>query len=278
MQIKTRGIENNAVTDEKLRLRHNQFLRGRNFANTGDVQLWKVNNDDLVEAGAKPQSSFTPSLPQDLATLGWVQDYVSGVVNLKEAVKVATTGNIDLLNPPAAIDGYTLQSGDRVLVKLQTAAEENGIYVFDGTELERSSDFDGSPVSEVKQGSTVDVIEGTVNGTKRFILTTENPITLDTTPLTFVEIPKGAVVPVEEVEVIELTATDETNQYVDLQQEVLHPSVKVFFSGVLQTPGVDYTLSDVSSVTRVTFAGDLADTGAIALVEDDVLVVTYERE
>jgi hypothetical protein len=278
MQIKTRAIENNAVNDEKIRLRNNQSLKGRNNANTADISLLKVNTTDEAEFGAKPVSAFIPSNTNDLVNLGWVQDYVSGVVNLKEAVKCASSANISLAPAPADIDGYTLQLNDRVLIYGQTLPEENGIYVFDGTDLVRSSDFDGSPTNEVKQGSTVDVINGLLNGNKRFILTTENPINLGVDGLTFVEIPTGAIVPVEQEEILTLSAADETNQYVDLANEVLHPSVKVFFSGVLQKKGTDYTLSDVGGVTRISFAGDLATAGAISLVENDILIVSYERE
>jgi len=278
MQIKTRAIENNAVNDEKIRLRNNQALKGRNNANTADISLLKVNTTDEAEFGAKPVSAFNPSNANDLVNVGWVQDYVSGVVNLKEAVKCASEANVSLSPAPASIDGYTLQLNDRVLLFGQTDAAENGIYFFDGDDLVRASDFDGSPTNEVKQGSTVDVINGLVNGNKRFILTTENPIDLGVDALTFVEIPTGAIVPVEQEEILTLSAADETNQYVDLANEVLHPSVKVFFSGVLQKKGTDYTLSDIGGVTRITFAGDLADTGAISLVENDVLIVSYERE
>lgn len=278
MQIKTRAIENNAVNDEKIRLRNNQSLKGRNNANTADISLLRVNTTDEAEFGAKPVSGFTPSNTNDLVNVGWVRDYVSGVVNLKEAVKCASSANISLAPAPAEIDGYTLQLNDRVLVFGQTLPEDNGIYYFDGTDLLRASDFDGSPTNEVKQGSTVDVINGLVNGNKRFILTTEGPINLGVDGLVFVEIPTGAIIPVEQEEILTLSAADETNQYIDLVNEVLHPSVKLFFSGVLQKKGIDYTLSDVGGVTRVSFAGDLADTGAIALVENDVLIVAYERE
>ena len=74
MQIKTRGIENNAVNEQKVRLSNNQSLRARNAANTGDLALLKANTSDFAEFGVKPQSPFTPSQAQDLATLAWVQD------------------------------------------------------------------------------------------------------------------------------------------------------------------------------------------------------------
>lgn len=277
MQIKNRGIENNAVNEKKIRLSNNQSLKARNAANTGDVSLLKANTSDFAEFGAKPQSPFTPSQAQDLATLAWVQDYVSGVTALKEAADCATTGDITLVPAPVSIDGHPLSIGDRVLVKDQNTATENGIYEYDGTDLVRTSDFDGSPAAEVYQGVSVDILNGSINGKTRWILTTATPV-IGTSNLVFAEIPAGVVVPVAQEETLAITATDVTNQYKELSQIVLHPSVKVYFSGILQKKGTDYTLSDVGPVTRITFAGDLATGGNIALVNGDELFVAYERE
>jgi hypothetical protein len=47
-------------------------------------------------------------------------------------------------------------------------------------------------------------------------------------------------------------------------------------SGVVQSETDDYTLSIVSGVTRITFAGDLATAGASALISGDVLKVQYQ--
>ena len=277
MQIKERGIENNAVSESKVRLRNNQNLRGRNAADTSDIGILKVNTSNLVEFVTKPQSSFTPSVSQDLATVQWVQDFVSGVTSLKEAVDCATTADIVLAPAPAVIDGFTLLSGNRVLVKNQAIGTENGIYSFDGTNLVRSADFDGSPAGEVYQGVSVDVIEGSLNGRKRFILTNEAPV-IGTTALTFVEIPTGAIVPVQQEEVLTISATDVTNQYVELAKTVLHASTQVYFSGVKQTNAVDYNHTNSGGKTRIGFLGDLATGGAIALIAGDKLTVCYEAE
>lgn len=277
MQIKEKAIENNAVTETKIRLSNNTNLRARNFAGTGDINILKVNSSDLVEFTTKPQSSFTPSAGQDLATVTWVQEFVAGMTNLKDACECATTANISLAPAPLVIDTHTLLIGSRVLVKDQSTASENGIYVFDGTNLNRASDFDDSPSSEVKQGSSCDVINGFINGNKRFILTNSDPV-IGVTGLVFVEIPTGAIVPVEQEEILTMNGTDISNQYKDLSKIVLHSSVKVYFSGVMQTKSTDYTLSDVGGVTRVTFSGDLASGGNIALVSTDKLTVCYEAE
>lgn len=282
MIIVERAIGANAVTDAKLRLRNNQNLRARNAANTADVSLLKIDASNLLYFQLQPKFAGAAALADDLVNLQTLQDYVSGVVNLKNPVRVASTANQALGGAGAqTIDGVALADGDRIALVSQTSAIENGVYDYDFTAgnftLTRASDFDDSPGSEVRQGSTFDVLEGTVNGAKRFLLTTFNPV-VGTDSLIFVVTPSGVLVPTELEEIITLDSTDVTNQYVDLLNEVLNPSVKLFWSGLLQTKGTDYSLSLEGGVTRVTFLGDLASAGAISLANGDKVTVSYERE
>jgi hypothetical protein len=83
----------------------------------------------------------------------------------------------------------TLVAGDRILVKDQTTASANGIYSVttlgtgsNGT-WARASDADLS--AEMPPGTVITVEEGTNNGDKMFMLTTNGPITLGTTSLSF---------------------------------------------------------------------------------------------
>jgi hypothetical protein len=73
-----------------------------------------------------------------------------------------------------------------------------------------------------------------------------------------------------------LNGTDITNQYVDLAQEAVPASVQVSVVGLApQFEGIDYTLSVVLGVTRITFAGDLATAGNAALISGDIMHVNY---
>jgi phage-related tail fiber protein len=76
-------------------------------------------------------------------------------------------------------------AGDRVLVKNQTTGSENGIYVVAAGSWTRATDFDSN--AEVTAGAFTFVEAGTVNGDSGFVLSTDNPITLGTTALTFVQ-------------------------------------------------------------------------------------------
>lgn len=124
----------------------------------------------------------------DATNLGQVQDLINVGTN-KTSVRVATTANVNLataLENGDSLDGVTLATGDRVLVKNQTTASENGPYIVQASGAAvRATDADIS--AEVKGGLSVWVNEGTVNADTRWVLTTDDPIVLGTTNLTFVQ-------------------------------------------------------------------------------------------
>jgi hypothetical protein len=96
----------------------------------------------------------------------------------------ATIGTLPgLTGTGITIDGVSLSVGDRVLVKDQTTAADNGIWVVAAGSWSRAIDF--SLDDDVYQGLTVYINGGTVYGGKYFMLTTPGPITLGTTSLKF---------------------------------------------------------------------------------------------
>lgn len=92
------------------------------------------------------------------------------------AVKVpcicATTANITL-SGLQTIDGVTVAADDRVLVKDQDAADENGIYVAASSAWTRAYDFDGD--NDITQGARVFVISGTTNAATEWYVSTSDP-------------------------------------------------------------------------------------------------------
>lgn len=111
-----------------------------------------------------------------------------GLGDWKESVRAATTANI-ALSGLLTIDGVTLVNGNRVLVKNQTTGSQNGLYTAAAGSWTRATDANSN--AEVTAGLAVHVEEGTANGNKDFRLTTNNPITLGTTALTFAELSGG---------------------------------------------------------------------------------------
>lgn len=125
----------------------------------------------------------TPVAADDAANKGYVDAARAGL-DVKDSVRVATTADITL-SAPQTIDGVAVIEGDRVLVKDQNAGSANGIYVVGAGAWSRAEDANIS--AEVTAGMFTFVEEGTVNGDSGFVLTTNNPITLDTTPLVFAQ-------------------------------------------------------------------------------------------
>lgn len=105
-----------------------------------------------------------------------------GNTGIKQPVRVATTANITL-SGEQTIDGVAVVDGDRVLVKDQTTAANNGIYECDTSTWNRTKDMDGS--YDLMNGTLVYVRTGTTNGNKIFKCTATDPITIGTTSLSF---------------------------------------------------------------------------------------------
>lgn len=90
--------------------------------------------------GFKVTNMATPVSGTDATTKDYVDNLVQGLI-VKNAVKVATTTNITL-SGTQTIDGYSVQVNDRVLVKNQTTAANNGIYSAQSSTWTRTTDAD----------------------------------------------------------------------------------------------------------------------------------------
>jgi phage-related tail fiber protein len=125
------------------------------------------------------------------ATRAWVASYVSdelAKLDRKQSVRVATTANI-VLSGAQTIDGVAVIAGDRVLVKSQTLAKDNGIYVAANSAWVRAKDADAS--AEVTSGLIVSVEEGGALANTIWQLITDGVIVLGTTALTFQNVTQG---------------------------------------------------------------------------------------
>lgn len=134
--------------------------------------------------------------------LGWVADQnkaiiyngslweqlFSGIAKVRCATTAAITLASDLENGDS-IDSVTLALGDRVLVKDQASGAENGVYIVPASGAPtRATDADSS--EELVNFACL-VAEGSTNADKLFQCTTNAPITVDTTALTFTEFSSG---------------------------------------------------------------------------------------
>lgn len=143
--------------------------------------------------GNKITGAADGSADTDYCTVGQARQF-SQSKDRKDAVQAASTANVTIasaLENGDTIDGVTLVTGMRVLLKDQTTASENGIYVVPASgAASRASDADSS--AEVTNGMSVWVDAGTANGNKEFTLSTDDPITLGSTSLVFVQTGSGS--------------------------------------------------------------------------------------
>ena len=133
----------------------------------------------------------TPTDSAHIATKGYVDSARQGL-DVKASVRVATTAAINLatdLEAGDVIDGVTLVAGDRVLVKNQTSASENGIYVaVSSGAASRSSDANGTAdTGELTSGTFTFVEAGTVNFDSGFVVSTDGTITVGSTGVTWTQ-------------------------------------------------------------------------------------------
>jgi hypothetical protein len=138
----------------------------------------------------------TPSSATQAANKTYVDTAISSAISSlswHDAVRVATTTSGTLASDfenGDTIDGVTLVTGNRILIKNQSTASENGIYVVQvsGAPV-RATDADAG--SEL-ENAAVFVQEGTANENKIFLCTTTPPITIGASNIVFTEIGLGS--------------------------------------------------------------------------------------
>lgn len=157
-----------------------------------DVQVRTTRLDQMASPssavslnGQKITNLATPILDSDAATKAYVDSTAQGL-DIKQSVRVASTANVVIATGGLLIiDGVTIDVGDRVLLKDQNTASENGIYVASSGAWVRASDADSS--TKVTAGMFTFVEMGALNSDRGYVLTTNNPIVLGTTGLSFTQ-------------------------------------------------------------------------------------------
>ncbi|MEN9530847.1 MAG: Aeromonas phage vB AsaM-56 [Pseudomonadota bacterium] len=167
-----------------------------------DSGIYQIETTDPVLGGpagianvqAKSLANRTSFLKQQIDQLNsgtltpsWIasESYVQGELqklDSKQSVRAATTQNTTL-SGVQTIDGVALAVGDRVLVKDQTNANQNGIYLVAAAAWTRSADADSG--TKLTSGARVAVEEGSINAGRVWYLATVGAISVGSTALQF---------------------------------------------------------------------------------------------
>ena len=105
----------------------------------------------------------SPTAAGDAVPKSYVDSAVEGLA-WKDSARVGTQSNLNLSSPGATIDGVTMASQDRVLVRNQSTQSQNGIYVWNGAATALTRSLDASTFAELEQ-AIITVEEGTDAGT-----------------------------------------------------------------------------------------------------------------
>ncbi|WP_157062722.1 phage tail protein [Pseudomonas sp. Q12-87] len=154
---------------------------------SGRTQVVRMNL--IVSNTANVELKIDPSVV--LATRQYVDSKILEELyklDSKQSVRVATMANIALTGLQI-VDGVTLLAGDRVLVKNQTAAKDNGIYVAGSAAWQRAPDADSN--AEVTSAMILSVEQGATLADTRWQLVTDGSINVGTTALTFQNVTQG---------------------------------------------------------------------------------------
>ncbi len=173
-------------------------IKDAQIASDAAINVTKLNKSviaaDGTQAFTADQSAgnhkitnlLDPTSSQDAATKAYVDATAQGL-DVKASVKVATVASGALATAFAngqTVDGYVLQTGDRILIKNQSTGSENGIYTVNasGTPT-RATDADTN--GKVSPGLFTFVEQGSTNADSGWILTNDGAITVGTTALVF---------------------------------------------------------------------------------------------
>jgi hypothetical protein len=143
---------------------------------------------DLNANGYRITDLEMPDAASDAATKAYVDSVAEGL-HIHASAAAATTANISIVNDLQVgdlIDGVTLADTNRVLVKNQSTASENGIYVVQSSgAATRALDFD-SP-AEVDGGDFIFVTGGNTQADTGWVQTSDTVVTIGTDPIYFTQ-------------------------------------------------------------------------------------------
>lgn len=257
-QIVQRQIANGAVADAQVAagaaIASSKLADGANFVKKDGSVVMTGNLDFGSQKGI---NVATPTGNNDAANKAYVDTQISNLNSLfdsKGSARAASTANVTVSNPgTSAFDSITLSNGDRLLLKNQTTAAENGIYTFNGSgsALTRVTDMDAW--TEVP-GALVVVEEGSVNADTIWLCTSNQGGTLGSTNISWTQVNSSGLTGSNFVDKeVPSGSINGSNTTFTLANTPVSGSEHVYLNGILQESGGsnDYTISG-ATITYLT--------------------------
>lgn len=295
-QVLKKFLGNDAVDGLKFKLLNDQALRARNAANSADVELMKLDSANKLKMLVQPEFDSAPTANEHLVNKAYADTKVaaSTVGQANGVCPLGSDGKVASSFLPSYVDDV-IEAAD--LASFPVTGETGKIYVALDTNL--AYRWGGSVYTKIATGDvasvngqtgnvvlgTDQVAEGSTNKYYTAARARTDVLASSITSGDTTHAPTAGAVYTAlggkantfqgAKENVTLQASDISNGYVDLAQAIMPNTLDVVVSGLVQVEGVDYSLSQPGSVTRVTFSGDLAAGGAAALVAGDVIRFKY---
>jgi len=187
------GLTSDAQTQLTSKLTASNNLSDVSSASTSrtNLGLGTISTQDsnsVSITGGSISGLSLPTADTEASSKLYVDNAIAGM-RTRIITKVATTGNVNLTNGLEngdSIDGITLQTGDKILVKSQTDATENGIYICPSSGT-ASRDTNYDTVEELA-GQMIVVQQGSTNADKIFLCTTDNSGSIGSVDIVFSQV------------------------------------------------------------------------------------------
>ena len=170
-------------------------LSGTGFVKIAGTTISYDNTSYLPIGGGTLTGNLNGVTPTQLGYLSGANSNIQNQINnlmigiggWKAAARVMTSTNINLSSAPSTIDSVTMVSGDRFVANGQSTASQNGVYIFNGSGVAATRATDcttGDASNTGVLGMVITIEEGTY-ADQMWVLTTNAPITVGTTSLSF---------------------------------------------------------------------------------------------
>lgn len=157
------------------------------LSDTGTVASTQGTVEKAIGVFISATEAIVMLSPADVLDISTSITNATNALKMKAPVRVATTTNATLSTAYEngdTVDGFVLATGDRILLKNQTTATDNGIYTVNASgSPTRAVDFDAA--SEITGGIVIPVLSGTTNGSSLWMITNTGTITPGSTSMTF---------------------------------------------------------------------------------------------